>query len=107
MSETIAKLRKRRIVDVPLGNNETVYVKPLPIAEWKSIAENPNADELLIAMTLVEKDGTPVFPRGEMSLEDYTTHAVDVLKDVDLYVRTEICRAAATPPPPVKAIVKN
>lgn len=107
MSETIRKLQKRRVVAVELGNNETVHVKPLPFAEWQSVASNPNADELLIAMTLVEADGTPVFPRGELSLEDYTAQVVEALKEVDLYVRTEICKAAATPAPPVKAIAKN
>lgn len=107
MSETIRKLQKRRIVEVELGNKETVWVKPMPFAEWKAVAGNDNADELLIAMTLVEQDGTPVIPRGEMSLEDYAAHAVEALKDVDLYVRTEICKAAATPAPTVKAIAKN
>lgn len=107
MSQTIAKLQKRRVVDVDLGNGETVHVKPIPFAEWKTLAGNDNADELLIAMTLVESDGTPVIPRGDMSLEDYTAHAVEALKDVDLYVRTEICKAAAVPAPPVKAIAKN
>lgn len=107
MSEVIRKLQKRRIAPVDLGNGETVHVRPLPFAEWKAIADNPNADELLIAMVLVEHDGTPVFPRGELSLEDYTAQVIEALYDVDMYVRTEICKAAAVPAPPVKAIAKN
>lgn len=107
MSETIRKLQKRRVVEVPLGNGEIVHVKPLPFKEWQAVATNPNADELLIGMTLVESDGTPIFPRGDATLEEYAAQLVGLLEDVDLYVRTEICKAAATPAPPVKAIAKN